>query len=241
MRREPMAVRFWRKVEKREDGCWIWLGARSLKLKKPYGMFRVNNTMTRRAHVLSYELYYGPVPEGKELDHLCRETLCVNPQHLEPVTHGENIKRGVEHGSYRNNRAHVRQRSALGTFLPEPLDIEHVQSRHSTRPEGYCSNGHKMEGDNVGTYQYGQRCRTCSREATARTRAAKREQPRELLPPPAHCKYGHAMTPENASPREWGWQCLACSREQQRRTYVKRKKAMGLTTKPRGPYKKKGA
>lgn len=46
------------------------------------------------AHVASWELARGPVPEGLELDHLCRNTRCVNPGHLEPVTHAENMRRG---------------------------------------------------------------------------------------------------------------------------------------------------
>jgi|SRR5882724_4565826 len=112
MRWEPMVVRFWRKVDKQENGCWIWTGSRSRKLKKPYGMFRVNNILTRRAHVLSYELYYGPVSEGKEVDHICRNTMCINPEHLEAVTHGENVKRGLKAGLY-ERPLHCKQGHAL--------------------------------------------------------------------------------------------------------------------------------
>jgi hypothetical protein len=46
------------------------------------------------AHRVSYELVKGPIPEGLHLDHLCRTPLCVNPDHLEPVTHRENLLRG---------------------------------------------------------------------------------------------------------------------------------------------------
>ena len=47
----------------------------------------------RYVHVVAYELLVGPVPEGLELDHLCRVRHCFNPDHLEPVTHAENIRR----------------------------------------------------------------------------------------------------------------------------------------------------
>lgn len=48
---------------------------------------------TRRAHVVAYEAVHGPVPDGLELDHLCRVRNCVNPAHLEAVTHQENMHR----------------------------------------------------------------------------------------------------------------------------------------------------
>lgn len=71
-------------------GCWIWRGFR-----KPDGYARVGrNGKLVYVHVASYEEFVGPVPEGLELDHLCRNPSCLNPDHLEPVTHAENIRRG---------------------------------------------------------------------------------------------------------------------------------------------------
>lgn len=72
--------------------CWIWQGARSRNGYSNIGIGGHNMT----AHKAMYEREVGPVPEGKELDHLCRVRDCVNPAHLEPVTRGENMQRGVE-------------------------------------------------------------------------------------------------------------------------------------------------
>jgi hypothetical protein len=69
--------------------CWIWSRANSVKTNGAYG-----NYNGVPAHRLVYELYEGAIPRGFELDHLCRTTLCVNPEHLEPVRHYENVMRG---------------------------------------------------------------------------------------------------------------------------------------------------
>ena len=82
--------RFWSYVEKAE-GCWLWTrGKHSLG----YGTFW-DGTRLVKAHRFAYELLIGPVPEGLELDHLCRNPTCVRPDHLEAVTHRENMRRGM--------------------------------------------------------------------------------------------------------------------------------------------------
>ena len=72
------------------NGCHQWAGCKG---PAGYGVFWMHS---RRwlAHRASYELFVGAIPEGLELDHLCRNRMCVNPAHLEPVTHRENIIRG---------------------------------------------------------------------------------------------------------------------------------------------------
>lgn len=75
------------------NGCWIWNGSTTGKDGR-YGQFIVNGRPFK-AHRWSYEDHKGTIPDGLELDHLCRVTLCVNPDHLEPVTHLVNVRRGL--------------------------------------------------------------------------------------------------------------------------------------------------
>lgn len=87
----PAEHRFAHKVRFAADGCWIWQASLT---HDGYGRFTVDK-VTQMAHRVSYEMHLGPIPEGLQLDHLCRRRDCVNPWHLEPVTGSENVKRGV--------------------------------------------------------------------------------------------------------------------------------------------------
>jgi hypothetical protein len=69
--------------------CWVWTGCRG---GRGYGMIRINYRNIQ-AHRVVYEELVEPIPEGLQLDHLCRNKACVNPDHLEPVTNEENMRR----------------------------------------------------------------------------------------------------------------------------------------------------
>lgn len=73
-----------------DNACWVWTGATS----NGYGQVRRNGKLINVA-VAAYEVRYGPIPAGLEIDHLCRNRPCWNPKHLEAVTHHENILRAV--------------------------------------------------------------------------------------------------------------------------------------------------
>lgn len=74
-----------------ENGCWIW---QRCEAWGGYGKTK-HKGKTVLAHRVLYERVFGEIPHGLELDHLCRVRLCVNPEHLEAVTHAENMRRGL--------------------------------------------------------------------------------------------------------------------------------------------------
>jgi len=92
------AERFWSKVDDADPaGCWMWLGQVN---QWGYGHFRrtpraahTGRSATVKAHRFAYELLVGPIPPGLTLDHLCGQQACVRPDHLEPVTNAENVRR----------------------------------------------------------------------------------------------------------------------------------------------------
>lgn len=86
----PPLIRFWSHVTKTET-CWLWTGAKN---QLGYGVFW-DGTRKWVAHRYLYETSVGPVGRELDLDHLCRVRNCVRLDHLDPVTHHENVKRGM--------------------------------------------------------------------------------------------------------------------------------------------------
>lgn len=140
--------RFWQKVSvNTETGCWEWRGA---PITSGYGQIRLRGVGVV-AHRFSYTNLVGPVPAGLELDHLCRNRLCVNPEHLEPVTRAENVRRGV-------SAERTRQYFASKT---------------------HCKAGHPLTGYNLIIPKDGRRrCRVC-RQATNRRYLARKKEANE--------------------------------------------------------------
>lgn len=89
----PLLERFLGHVQFNENGHWIWTGRPN---NKGYGRIGRGGKYggMQFAHRAAYELFLGRIPEGLEIDHVCRVTMCVNPDHLEAVTHRENLRRG---------------------------------------------------------------------------------------------------------------------------------------------------
>lgn len=91
MSHAPPEVRFMRRVEKSETGCWMWKGAGSRKTG--YGLCQPGGKGTSGvlAHRFSYQMHKGPIPKGLHVRHSCNVRRCVNPDHLSVGTHQDNM------------------------------------------------------------------------------------------------------------------------------------------------------
>jgi hypothetical protein len=103
--------RFIQKIAVDDDGCWVWTGAR--QKRGGYGLVRIGSrvdgsTHAALVHRVVFEMLRSKVDDGLELDHLCRVRACCNPDHLEPVTHAENVRRGRV-GDRERRRTHCPQ------------------------------------------------------------------------------------------------------------------------------------
>ena len=115
-----------------ETGCWNWTGFR---MATGYGTFRYGRDV-KKAHRAAYELVVEAIPGGLEIDHLCRNRSCVNPDHLEVVTHRENTVRG-------NSQAGLNARK---THCPKghPYDDANTKWFDGKRYCRECSNANSM-------------------------------------------------------------------------------------------------
>lgn len=110
------AARFYLNLEVDDNECWIWQKQLS---PEGYGRFRVEGEKVF-AHIFSYNLFIGPVPDGLELDHTCRVRSCVNPDHLKSVTHRVNTLRGIGPTAVNARKTHCNNNHK---FTPENTRI----------------------------------------------------------------------------------------------------------------------
>jgi hypothetical protein len=144
--------RFWAKVDREGDygswngtKCWGWTSSRTPGGYSVFHRREAKRIITRMAHVLTYELTVGEIPEGYTIDHLCRNVGCVNPQHLEPVPHGVNLLRGNTVNAKNAAKTHCKQGHE---FTAENTYIN---------PKSGC-----------------RQCKACQRDASARWHKAKK-------------------------------------------------------------------
>ena len=115
---------FWHYVNK-TNSCWLWYGGKD---KRGYGNFSFGRH-GRKSHIVAYELIIGKVPEGLELDHLCKNHGCVNPEHLEPVTHKENLLRGDGWGAVNSRKTHCKN----GHLLTEDNIYKSIKTKRQCK------------------------------------------------------------------------------------------------------------
>lgn len=153
------ADRFWSKVEKTEEGCWLWTAA---KFSTGYGVFQLRRK-AMKAHRVAYGLLVGPVVDGLVLDHACHNEdtscrggtscphrACVNPAHLRAVTQRQNV---------------------LASRNTEPY-----RQSHKT----HCSQGHEFTEETTRRDEKGHRyCVICKRERGRLTDLKRRAKPKE--------------------------------------------------------------
>ncbi len=130
----PLQERFWEKVSPEPNtGCWLWTGS----IVQGYGRIGVTRRNIQCAHVVSYEMEYGPIPRGLglEIDHICRERSCVNPRHLRLGTREQN-------------------RLAAGSMCPSKINQEKT----------HCIAGHEFTVANTHWYGNGRHrmCKKCN-------------------------------------------------------------------------------
>lgn len=202
----PLADRFWEKVDTSAGpaACWLWTGSRNKRNR--YGTIILPGNVTVYAHRVAYELTIGPIPEGMEIDHVkargCTNRHCVNPAHLEVVTHAENMRRArlthcqrgheftaentyvTSDGARLCRTCHrATSKAAYARAYQQYRDERAAQGRpiNPNADKTHCPKGHPLEGDNLHpTYlRIGKRhCATCHREHHRANNARYREQRR---------------------------------------------------------------
>lgn len=132
---------FWSWVDK-TNNCWLWTGGLRSK-NSPYGCWRENGKSVL-AHRVAYEMTIGLIPEKLTVDHLCKNTECVNPSHMELVTLSENVKRSKPW--------------LKGGEMSTKLQLAKLA----------CPKGHAYSEENTYKTSKQRHCKTCRNEAQKR-------------------------------------------------------------------------
>jgi hypothetical protein len=190
-----------------DTGCWVWNGRVN---RKGYGILHVARPGYRArdeyAHRWMYEQHVGPIPEGLVLDHLCRNPPCVNPEHVELVTHVENLRRGKGTKLTAHDVEQMRSRREAGETCRAIAASYGISESHVSRVTR-------------GIYW----------SDTPRPNPSHKRGPAVPLAPrkkKTHCPRGHPFDEANTYVgRGGGRTCRICRREHQRRFYNAKKAA----------------
>ena len=158
-------------VPEPNTGCWLWLA----HLEKGYGRMSVAGKR-QFAHRLSYEHVNGLIPNGLQVDHLCRVPCCVNPDHLEAVTPKVNTLRGLAIPAFNSKKTHCKRGHVFdetntylvpkGRHCRECIHNRYVQwytrRGYPNARKTHCPMGHEYDEQNTRITARGHRiCRTC--------------------------------------------------------------------------------
>ncbi len=208
-------LRFWKKVAvEGGSGCWLWTAA---KYSNGYGAFYPSGKPRRSAlaHRYAYRHLIGEVPDGLDLDHLCRVRNCVNPAHLEPVTRSENLLRKPKRQTVipaecKNHHA----MTSANTYLPPGGSWACKECRRNQK---------KAARLNASPEQ-----RAALRARDAELHRDRRTRERGGLPARpngmrTHCPQGHPLSGDNLyAPPSGSRKCRTCIAGANRRAYLKR-------------------
>ncbi len=123
--------RFWSKVDASGD-CWLWTAC---KASPGYGRFGWQG-QTHYAHRIAYAILVGPIPVDRELDHLCRIKHCVNPDHLQIISHRENTLRGYGPAACASRLTHCsvgHSYDIINTWVDKKRGHRHCRICHRVR------------------------------------------------------------------------------------------------------------
>lgn len=121
-----------------DSGCWNWMGV--VQGERGYGLFSQNGKQLR-AYRWFYEQRHGPIPHGLVIDHLCRNPMCVNPDHLQAVTNAENIRRGIAAKLMADEVREMRECYAAGMMIrdiAERFGMSMSQTSRIVRRLAWC-------------------------------------------------------------------------------------------------------
>ncbi len=187
MARKTSEQRFWEKVQRRNNGCLEWIGARVKPWGKKsngydYGLFWWNGKQGM-AHVFAYEQVHGLLLPNVELDHLCRNRWCVNERHLQPVSHKDNLLRS-----------------------PDTQVSKNLQKTH-------CPQGHPYDEENTYKWRTSRICKLCQDAADKRHQASVQKHARAQNVRITICPQGHEYTEDNTYWLRGKKSCRTCNRE----------------------------
>lgn len=201
----PLGPRIKNSVAIDDNGCWVW----QLHIApNGYGVMSVNGR-SMSAHRVAYKEFNGPLIKSLQIDHLCKNTSCVNPDHLEQVTSKENI--------HRSNAVYKQQMAR--TRCPKGHEYNDQNTYYSPTPHGGVSRS----------------CKACASERTKCKYRLTHANVQDGMPLWAqlaartHCNRGHKFTEENTYRYGNSRKCKTCEKNHSRLQYAQLRQSVEVT------------